>query len=32
VQEVRALLARLDGTKWLMAGLLYGAVYDWANA
>jgi len=25
VQEVRALLARLDGTKWLMAGLLYGA-------
>jgi integron integrase len=25
VAEVRALLARLDGTKWLMAGLLYGA-------
>lgn len=25
VEEVRALLARLDGTKWLMAGLLYGA-------
>lgn len=23
--EVRALLARLEGTKWLMAGLLYGA-------
>jgi len=25
VDEVRALLARLDGTKWLMAGLLYGS-------
>jgi integron integrase len=25
VEEVRALLARLDGTKWLMAGLLYGS-------
>jgi integron integrase len=25
VAEVKALLARLDGTKWLMAGLLYGA-------
>jgi integron integrase len=25
VEEVKALLARLDGTKWLMAGLLYGA-------
>jgi integron integrase len=25
VTEVKALLARLDGTKWLMAGLLYGA-------
>jgi len=24
-EEVRALLARLEGTKWLMAGLLYGA-------
>jgi integron integrase len=23
--EARAVLARLDGTKWLMAGLLYGA-------
>ena len=25
VREVKALLARLDGTKWLMAGLLYGS-------
>ena len=25
VEEVKALLARLDGTKWLMAALLYGA-------
>jgi integron integrase len=25
VDEMRALLARLDGTKWLMASLLYGA-------
>ena len=25
VDEVRALLARLEGTKWLMASLLYGA-------
>jgi integron integrase len=25
VAEVKALLARLDGTKWLMAGLLYGS-------
>jgi integron integrase len=25
VAEVRALLARLDGTKWLMAALLYGS-------
>jgi integron integrase len=25
VEEVKALLARLDGTKWLMAGLLYGS-------
>jgi integron integrase len=25
VEEVRALLARLDGTKWLMAALLYGS-------
>jgi integron integrase len=24
-EEVRAVLARLDGTKWLMASLLYGA-------
>lgn len=24
-EEVRALLARLDGTKWLMASLLYGS-------
>jgi integron integrase len=25
VAEVKVLLARLDGTKWLMAGLLYGS-------
>jgi integron integrase len=25
VAEVKALLARLDGTRWLMAGLLYGS-------
>jgi integron integrase len=25
VSEVKALFARLDGTKWLMAGLLYGS-------
>jgi integrase len=24
-EEVRALLAQLDGQKWLMAGLLYGS-------
>jgi site-specific recombinase XerD len=24
-EEVRGLLARLEGTKWLMASLLYGA-------
>ena len=25
IDEVRALLARLEGTKWMMASLLYGA-------